>query len=147
VAESPATPPAAAPNRRWPRRVFDAGTEPDPRFSLANERTFLAGIRTALALLAAGVALEALAVPVEPRLRLAAALVLVGLACVSTLHAAASWARTERAMRLRAPCPRPGGSPRSSPPASGVSIMAAAALVLLCGVVALLGLPLLAGPS
>ena len=34
------------------------GHEPDVRFSLANERTFLAWIRTALALLAGGVALE-----------------------------------------------------------------------------------------
>jgi putative membrane protein len=96
--------------RLWfaPQEVREEGRTPDYRFSLANERTFLAGIRTALALLAAGVALEALAVPVEPRLRLAAALVLVGLACVSTVHAARSWARTERAMRLAAPMPSAG---------------------------------------
>ena len=34
------------------------GTEPDYRFTLANERTFLAWIRTALALLAGGVLLH-----------------------------------------------------------------------------------------
>ncbi len=34
------------------------GEEPDYRFSLANERTFLAWVRTALALLAGGVVLE-----------------------------------------------------------------------------------------
>ena len=34
---------------RFPRHVFEAGAEPDPRFTLANERTFLAWIRTALA--------------------------------------------------------------------------------------------------
>ena len=34
------------------------GQEPDYRFSLANERTFLAWIRTALALLAGGVLLD-----------------------------------------------------------------------------------------
>jgi putative membrane protein len=36
------------------------GQEPDYRFSLANERTFLAWIRTALAILASGVALDQL---------------------------------------------------------------------------------------
>ncbi len=37
---------------KFSARVLGRGTEPDPRFTLANERTFLAGIRTALALLA-----------------------------------------------------------------------------------------------
>lgn len=32
--------------------IYREGTEPDPRFTLANERTFLAWIRTALALVA-----------------------------------------------------------------------------------------------
>ena len=32
------------------------GEEPDPRFTLANERTFLAWIRTSLAFLAGGIA-------------------------------------------------------------------------------------------
>jgi putative membrane protein len=36
-------------DRRFPRSVFSRGTEPDARFTLANERTFLAWIRTALA--------------------------------------------------------------------------------------------------
>jgi hypothetical protein len=31
---------------RFPRRVYQLGSEPDPRFTLANERTFLAWIRT-----------------------------------------------------------------------------------------------------
>ena len=34
----------------------EVGTDPDYRFSLANERTFLAWVRTALALLAGGIA-------------------------------------------------------------------------------------------
>lgn len=37
----------------------DVGAEPDPRFSFANERTFLAWNRTALALIAAGAAAAA----------------------------------------------------------------------------------------
>lgn len=36
------------------------GSEPDYRFSLANERTFLAWLRTALAMVAAGVLLQQL---------------------------------------------------------------------------------------
>jgi putative membrane protein len=36
-------------------------TDPDPRFSLANERTALAWVRTSLALLAGGVGLTSLA--------------------------------------------------------------------------------------
>ena len=40
-------------------RVLRGGTEPDPRFTLANERTFLAWIRTSLAFLAGGIAIEA----------------------------------------------------------------------------------------
>lgn len=40
-------------------RLLPGGTEPDPRFTLANERTFLAWIRTSLALLAGGIAIEA----------------------------------------------------------------------------------------
>ncbi|HET9290174.1 MAG TPA: DUF202 domain-containing protein, partial [Actinomycetes bacterium] len=38
----------------------EAAPEPDYRFTLANERTFLAWIRTSLALLAGGVALHSL---------------------------------------------------------------------------------------
>ena len=51
-----------------------SGREPDYRFSLANERTFLAWIRTALSLLAGGVLLEQFATRLEPRF------VVVGLA-------------------------------------------------------------------
>ena len=35
--------------RRFPRGVFARGTDPDPRFTLANECTFLAWVRTSLA--------------------------------------------------------------------------------------------------
>ena len=43
---------------RW---LLPHGSEPDPRFTLANERTFLAWVRTSLAFLAGGTALEAFA--------------------------------------------------------------------------------------
>lgn len=91
--------------RRWPGRVFDTGSEPDPRFSLANERTFLAWVRTALALLAGAAALDALDLPMDDTLQgLLAAL----LAVAALLTAAASWwgwTRVERAMREEQPLP------------------------------------------
>ena len=90
---------------RWPSWVYGVGSEPDQRFSLANERTFLAWVRTALAMLAGGVALDAVDLPGSATLQqvLAVTLVLLGLGCavVSWLR----WAATERAMRLRQPLP------------------------------------------
>jgi len=54
-------PPAEDPDRRRPRALYSQGGEPDPRFSMANERTALAWVRTALALVAGGVGLTSLA--------------------------------------------------------------------------------------
>ncbi|WP_456820481.1 YidH family protein [Cellulomonas sp. URHB0016] len=92
---------------RFPRWVYGVGSEPDARFSLANERTFLAWVRTALALLASGVALEALDLPIEEHLRFTAALVLVVVGVVAPVLAWLGWARAERAVRLGAPLPAP----------------------------------------
>ena len=113
---------------RFPRSVYGVGDEPDPRFSLANERTFLAWIRTSLALSAAGVALEALDVPIAGGLRLACALLLVGLGVLAPVQAWWGWAATERAVRRRRPLPSPLLSP----------VIAAGTLVV--GVLLLLGL-------
>lgn len=92
---------------RRPRSVYGVGDEPDPRFSLANERTFLAGIRTGLALLAAGVALEALELPIQPALRFVAALLFVLMAVLTPIAAWRGWARDERAMRRGVALPAP----------------------------------------
>ncbi|MEZ0447290.1 YidH family protein [Cellulomonas sp. ICMP 17802] len=92
---------------RFPRWVYGSGTDPDARFSLANERTFLAWIRTSLALLAAGVALEALELPVQADLRFAAALLLVAVGVLAPVLAWIGWARAERAVRLGRSLPTP----------------------------------------
>lgn len=92
---------------RFPRHVYGEGHEPDPRFSLANERTFLAWVRTGLALLAAGVALEALEPPVQPGFRLAASMLFLVLGTVTPLQAWRGWAQDERAMRQQRPLPSP----------------------------------------
>lgn len=114
-----------AADRRFPRRVYGTGAEPDPRFSLANERTFLAWIRTGLALSAAGVALEALAVPVAPGLRLACAVVLIVLGVLAPVQAWWGWAATERAVRTGQPLP----SPRLGPLLAAGTLVAGVLLV------------------
>jgi putative membrane protein len=90
-------------DRRFPPTVYREGAEPDPRFSLANERTFLAWLRTSLALFAAAVGLEALGIPTSPGLRIAAAGVFLALGLVSAVRAWVGWARTERSLRLGRP--------------------------------------------
>jgi putative membrane protein len=111
---------------RFPRSVYGTGDEPDPRFSLANERTFLAWNRTALALIAGGVALEALGLDLQPTLRLAASLVLIAAGLVVPVLAWFEWGRTERALRTAAPLP---GSLTSI--ALTVTVVVVGALVLL----------------
>jgi putative membrane protein len=85
--------------------VYDAGEEPDPRFTLANERTFLAWVRTALAMLAGGVALHALDVPSTDWLRALLVVLLIGIGGLVCVFALVRWAHVERAMRLRQPLP------------------------------------------
>lgn len=93
--------------QRFPRSVYGVGTEPDPRFSLANERTFLAWIGAALALFSVAVGIESLALNLEPTLRTAASVVLMlaGLGCAG--HAWWGWRAVERALRLGQPLPGP----------------------------------------
>ena len=101
---SATTPPT---RRRFPDRLYRVGSEPDPRFTLANERTFLAWIRTSLALTAAGVALQALATGLQPHLRLAAALLLIVTGIGASLQAWFGWVHTEQALRRNTPLPAP----------------------------------------
>lgn len=84
--------------RRFPRSIYGHGAEPDPRFTLANERTFLAWIRTSLALIASGVALEALGLPLHPGLRLAASLVLLALGLALPVVAWWHWGRVGKSV-------------------------------------------------
>jgi len=94
-------------NRR-PRSVYEVGEEPDPRVTLANERTALAWLRTALALVAGGIALVVLSDTIASWKSIAWLAIVVCLA--GGLAAAMSvvrWARVERAVRTRAPIPAP----------------------------------------
>lgn len=115
----------------WPSRLRARGSDPDPRFSFANERTFLAWIRTALALLAAGIGLEAFAPPLAlPGLRqvLAAGLVLAGV-WISAL-AFRRWLRSEEALRERRPLPAPRLAPWLSYGIAGVALTVFVLLVV-----------------
>src|SRR5690625_5828275 len=82
---------------RRPASVYSVGSDPDARFSLANERTALAWLRTALALVAGGVALTTLASFTHGDRILE---VLAALACVAggipAISAIFQWRRSER---------------------------------------------------
>lgn len=99
----------SGPERR-PRWVYGVGEEPDPRFSLANERTALAWLRTAVAFIAGGIALISFAdAGALPQWALALGLAAALGGAVVAIRGARSWARIERALRLGEPLPPPSG--------------------------------------
>jgi inner membrane protein YidH len=114
---------------RRPQSVYGVGTEPDPRASLANERTALAGLRTALGLVAAGVGLAALAHLTESSdwFRLVA-LVLCLLGAWLAGSTLWQWAGVERALRQGEPLPAPIALP---PLAVALAVVAIALVVVL----------------
>lgn len=97
---------------RRPTSVYGVGSDPDPRFSLANERTALAWLRTGLALVGGGVALTTLGTFADsgPVLDVIAALACLA-GGVLAVGALTSWRRAERALRLKEPLPPPVALP------------------------------------
>lgn len=103
--------------------------EPDYRFTLANERTFLAWIRTALALLAAAVAVVHVIPDIGPRaVRYAAGLLLAALALFVAATSHRRWRQVDDAMRSHRPLP---ATPLPVVLASGLSIAVVLAVVLI----------------
>ena len=92
---------------RWPGYVYDAGEDPDVRFTMANERTFLAWIRTSLGFLAAGVAVDVVDLDLSSGVRRLLAGLLLGLGLLAAVTAWVRWARTERSMRRHQSIPPP----------------------------------------
>lgn len=86
--------------------LYGDTVEPDVRFTLANERTFLAWIRTSLGFLAAALATDALEVGDSVELRKLLCLALGLLALAAAAHGWWSWACSERAIRRNQPLPR-----------------------------------------
>ncbi len=118
------------PTRGWRVRVLGGGTEPDPRFTLANERTFLSWIRTSLALLAGGVAVEALTQQIfEPFVRTLLAVVLLVLGTLLAAGAFVRWLRIERSLRHSRPLPLPLIAPMLGLGAAIISVVLIIAIV------------------
>ncbi|QEU95436.1 YidH family protein [Streptomyces kanamyceticus] len=87
--------------RLWfaPERIREDGDTPDYRFSLANERTFLAWLRTALALIGGGFAVDQFLPDLRWAWRIGLALALLAAGVLCSLRAVNHWVRCERAMR------------------------------------------------
>jgi putative membrane protein len=94
-----------------PRDAHEPGEEPDERFTLANERTYLAWIRTAMALIGGGLAAGQLLEFQSDAARLAVALPPIVLGAVLALTSYRRWEANQRALRLGEPLPT-GGPPR-----------------------------------
>jgi putative membrane protein len=103
-----------------------AGSEPDYRFTLANERTFLAWFRTALALIAGGVAV----VQLVPALAFPGARQVLGILLTVaggglSLAAVLRWSRVQAAMRREEDLP-----PTRIPVILGLGLAALTAFVV-----------------
>lgn len=104
------------------------GGEPDYRFSLANERTFLAWIRTSLALLAAGVGVIGVASHFSTREgRAAFGLPLVLLGALSAATAYRRWRAADVAIRAGRALP---AAPMVAVLGVGVAVVAVLGLAL-----------------
>lgn len=104
----------------------EVGSEPDPRFTFANERTFLAWNRTALALIAAGLAATQLLKFGLGGTHLVIGLPLIILGAAAAVTSYRRWERNERALRLGEPLPY-GRLPRIL--AAGIAIVAVISMI------------------
>ena len=85
---------------RWRTRLIAEGVTPDPRMSLANERTFLAWLRTALAMIAGGISLDAFVDETIPAgVRVTLSVLLLALGAALAIGSFQRWLAAERALR------------------------------------------------
>jgi len=108
----------------------EAETEPDPRFTFANERTFLAWTRTALAFMVAGLAIVQLLPPFPgvPWGRHALGVPLIAIGALIAVVSYGQWVSSQRAIRRGDPLPR-SVLPRIL--AASIAIMSVIAAVVL----------------
>ena len=109
-----------------------AETEPDPRFTLANERTFLAWNRTALALVVAGLGIVQLLPPFPgvPWGRHVLGVPLIVLGAGVSVTSFVEWQRTQVAMRRSTPIPRSVLPQVLAATITGVAVLSAAVLLV-----------------
>jgi putative membrane protein len=108
-------------------KLDDVGKEPDPRFSFANERTFLAWARTGLGLIGAGlIAAQVLHLGLGGA-HLVLAVPAIALGGLIGITSYVRWHQTERAMRLGQPL---GYSPLTRILALGIAVLAALSATL-----------------
>ena len=110
----------------FPPDPRDWGVDPDYRFTLANERTFLSWIRTSLALVAGGLGSLVVLKDIQG-VEVIGIMVLV-LALITASTAFRRWSLNERAMRLEQPLPA-SNLPRVT--AIGVALIGVASVILL----------------
>jgi putative membrane protein len=115
-----------------PAETGPAETEPDARFTMANERTFLAWSRTALALVAAGLGVVQLLPPFPgvPFGRHAVGIPLIVLGAVVAIAAYGDMMRNQRALRRNQPLPRSVLPRLLAGTIGGVAIVAAVVVLL-----------------
>jgi putative membrane protein len=108
------------------------GKEPDPRFTFANERTFLAWSRTALALVVAGLGIVQLLPPFPgvPEGRHLLGVPLIVLGAVLAVVAYGEWVRNQRALRRGKPLPRSIMPWILSAAVAGMAVISAIVLLL-----------------
>lgn len=105
------------------------GESPDYRFTLANERTFLAWLRTSLALVAGGIGVVELVPEFGPGgARYIVGFALLALAFLVSVTSYLRWDRSERAIRLG----------RSLPPSTITPVLAYGLALIILLVAALL---------
>ncbi|NDK88950.1 DUF202 domain-containing protein [Gordonia desulfuricans] len=91
-----------------PEHVPTVTGAPDARFTLANERTFLAWIRTALGFIAGGVAVVYIAPDITSSLlESTLGLIMVAVGCAVAVLGVVRWRRTDRVLREGGPMPGP----------------------------------------
>lgn len=93
---------STSPRTKW----WQAGKTPDYRFTLANERTFLAWIRTALAFMAGAVGIEQFTPQMSPPVfKIALVLILLSVGASIGFLAWRRWRKNEYAMRMEQDLP------------------------------------------
>lgn len=101
----------------------EVGTDPDYRFSLANERTFLAWIRTALGMLAGAILVHQFITKLQPQwLSLTLSLSLVAVSAILSVGSYLRWKGNEVAMRHARSLPRTFLLPFMTATATGIAV-------------------------